>query len=78
MTLRLNPSLSLPGSPSAPFTLLFSDTSRMAFETVFHENSLGEDDPLALPHDSALRGGVQIMAYDQRFANSEVRLWDHS
>jgi len=51
-----------------------TDTSRMAFETVFHEVPLDEKDPIALSEGLALRGGVQIMAYDQRFANSEVRM----
>ena len=51
-----------------------TDKSRMAFETVFHEDALEAKDPLAMDEAAALRGGVQIMAYDQRFANSEVRM----
>ena len=51
-----------------------TDTSRMAFETVFHEVPLDEKDPIGLSEAAGLRGGVQIMAYDQRFANSEVRM----
>lgn len=51
-----------------------TDTSRMAFETVFHEVPLDPKDPLALSEKAALLGGVQVMAYDQRFANSEVSM----
>eukprot|EP00966_Prymnesium_polylepis_P116601 2694890-Prymnesium_polylepis.3 len=50
-----------------------TDTSHMAFETVFHEDPYGKD-PLELSERAALNGGVQIMAYDQRFANSDVKM----
>lgn len=53
-----------------------TDTSRMAFETVFDEV------PLQLPAPEQVgsaggnpnNGGVKVMAYDQRFANSEVKM----
>jgi len=51
-----------------------SDTSRMAFETVFTEEALAEEDTPGLPEELQTRGGVHVMAYDQRFANNEVRM----
>ena len=51
-----------------------ADTSRMAFETVFEEIALQAAAPEEVPAAKALSGGVRVMAYDQRFANSEVRM----
>jgi len=58
-----------------------TDTSRMAFETVFEETGLDPVNTTAMPEAEALRGGVKVMAYDQRFANNEVKMnasfaWD--
>ena len=36
-----------------------TDTSRMAFETVFHEDAFDKEDALALSYESSLKGGVQ-------------------
>jgi len=49
-------------------------TSRMAFETVFTELPLDPSVPVAAPPEKATQGAVTSMAYDQRFANSEVRM----
>jgi len=51
-----------------------TDTSRMAFETVFEETPLVASEPADLPEELRKRGGVSVMAYDQRFANSEVKM----
>jgi len=51
-----------------------TDTSRMAFETVFTETALEAAAPEVAPAAEVLSGGVRVMAYDQRFANSEVRM----
>jgi len=51
-----------------------TDTSRMAFETVFDELPLSPDSPSSTTPDKAMQGGVSVMAYDQRFANSVVRM----
>ena len=52
-----------------------TDTSRMAFETVFEEAPLNAGSaPEVVPKGSERSGGVSVMAYDQRFANSEVRM----
>jgi len=51
-----------------------SDTSRMAFETVFTESKLTPVEPHILPASEARLGGCSLMAYDQRFANNEVRM----
>ena len=48
-----------------------SDTSRMAFETVFTESKLTPVEPHVLPASEARLGGCSLMAYDQRFANNE-------
>ena len=48
-----------------------SDTSRMAFETIFEEAALAPVEPYALDAKLGARGGVSLMAYDQRFANNE-------
>lgn len=49
----------------------------MAFETVFDEVSLDVAAPAALSAELGARGGVSVMAYDQRFANNEVRMKAH-
>eukprot|EP00908_Phaeocystis_cordata_P011266 Transcript_22122.p1 GENE.Transcript_22122~~Transcript_22122.p1 ORF type:complete len:646 (+),score=329.67 Transcript_22122:59-1939(+) len=51
-----------------------TDTSRMAFETVFTETGLDPANTTAMAPDEELRGGVRVMAYDQRFANNEVKM----
>ena len=51
-----------------------TDTSRMAFETVFEEALLTEPAPADVPAGMELSGGVAVMSYDQRFANSEVKM----
>jgi len=51
-----------------------TDTSRMAFETVFTELPLSETEPSTALPEQATRGAVVTMAYDQRFANSEVKM----
>ncbi len=52
-----------------------TDTSRMAFETVFDEVPLEPVKPEVVPGAVlATSGGVKVMAYDQRFANSEVKM----
>jgi hypothetical protein len=51
-----------------------TDTSRMAFETVFTETGLDPENTTAMDPDESLRGGVKVMAYDQRFANNEVKM----
>ena len=51
-----------------------SDTSRMAFETVFEESALAPVEPYKLDEQLGTRGGVSLMAYDQRFANNEGAL----
>ena len=51
-----------------------ADTSRMAFETVFKETPLLPTEPETVPKGRETSGGVHVMAYDQRFANSEVRM----
>jgi len=51
-----------------------TDTSRMAFETVFQEVPLDKAAPESVTDEAKYRGGVTVMAYDQRFANSEVRM----
>ena len=51
-----------------------TDTSRMAFETVFTETGFDPSNTTAMTEYEAVRGGVTVMAYDQRFANSEVRM----
>ena len=51
-----------------------TDTSRMAFETAFTETGLDPKDTTAMPSLEALRGGVKVMAYDQRFSGNEVRM----
>jgi len=51
-----------------------SDKSRMAFETVFTERGLDAADAAALDENYQLQGGVTSMAYDQRFANNEVKM----
>ena len=51
-----------------------TDTSRMAFETVFDETALQPSAPTETGEADALSGGVKIMAYDQRFADSTVRM----
>lgn len=51
-----------------------TDTSRMAFETTFTETGLDPKDTTAMPSLEALRGGVKVMAYDQRFSGNEVRM----
>jgi len=51
-----------------------TDTSRMAFETVFAETGLDPKNTTAMPSMEELRGGVKVMAYDQRFANNEVKM----
>ena len=53
------------------------DTSRMAFETVFEESPLDASSPASLAPELGARGGVSVMAYDQRFANNEVRMKAH-
>lgn len=51
------------------------DTSRMAFETVFQETPLSSAAPAqVMPEGTDRTGGVKVMAYDQRFANSEVKM----
>ena len=52
------------------------DTSRMAFETIFEETLLQVAAPELVGGSelSERTGGVKIMAYDQRFANSEVKM----
>jgi hypothetical protein len=50
------------------------DTSRMAFETVFEEQPMTGSDLADLPEADGIRGGVRLMAYDQRFANNEVQM----
>lgn len=50
-----------------------TDTSRMAFETVFDETPLEPAAPEVVSAVAPESGGVKVMAYDQRFANSEVR-----
>eukprot|EP00967_Tisochrysis_lutea_P076701 scaffold103850_cov28-Tisochrysis_lutea.AAC.2 len=50
------------------------DTSRMAFETVFEEKRIEGPELAHLPEADRLRGGVRVMAYDQRFANNEVKM----
>jgi len=51
------------------------DTSRMAFETVFDEIPFTTAPaPETVAAEKQTTGGVQVMAYDQRFANSEVRM----
>ena len=52
------------------------DTSRMAFETIFEETLLEVAAPELVGGSelSERTGGVKIMAYDQRFANSEVKM----
>ena len=37
-----------------------TDTSRMAFETVFKENVLDPADPITLSEEDSLKGGVQV------------------
>ena len=54
-----------------------TDTSRMAFETVFDELSLKKstkDAPEVVPDGFGLTGGVTMMHYDQRFASSVVAM----
>jgi len=51
-----------------------SDTSRMAFETVFEETPLQPEAPEVVSAAKPESGGVKVMAYDQRFANSEVKM----
>ena len=51
-----------------------TDTSRMAFETIFEEAALAPVEPHSLDAQLGTRGGVSLMAYDQRFANNEVRM----
>ena len=52
-----------------------TDTSRMAFETVFTELPLKlEGPPEVVVKGATLSGGVTTMAYDQRFANSVVKM----
>ena len=51
-----------------------TDTSRMAFETVFDELPLAANGPEVVDAAHMNSGGVIIMAYDQRFANSEVKM----
>ena len=46
----------------------------MAFETVFQETPLLASSPHAVIAGDERSGGVSIMAYDQRFANSEVKM----
>jgi len=50
------------------------DTSRMAFETVFEEQPIVGPELADLPEADGIRGGVRVMAYDQRFANNEVQM----
>lgn len=50
------------------------DTSRMAFETVFEEQPIVGPELSDLPEEDGIRGGVRLMAYDQRFANNEVQM----
>mmetsp|Transcript_12176 Transcript_12176/g.24761 ORF Transcript_12176/g.24761 Transcript_12176/m.24761 type:complete len:614 (+) Transcript_12176:42-1883(+) len=51
-----------------------TDTSRMAFETIFTETGLDHKNTTAMSAKEELRGGVKVMAYDQRFANNEVKM----
>ena len=51
-----------------------ADTSRMAFHTDFFETSLDAASPSTVDEVVGRRGGVTTMAYDQRFANSEVKM----
>jgi hypothetical protein len=51
-----------------------TDTSRMAFETTFVETGLDPKNTTAMPGPEALRGGVKVMAYDQRFSGNEVKM----
>jgi len=51
-----------------------TDTSRMAFETVFDELPLQLEAPNSIAEAARTSGGVKVMAYDQRFANSEVKM----
>jgi hypothetical protein len=51
-----------------------TDTSRMAFETIFSETGLDHKNTTAMSAKEELRGGVKVMAYDQRFANNEVKM----
>jgi len=51
-----------------------SDTSRMAFETVFKESPLDPAAVASAPDEEKYYGGVSLMAYDQRFANNEVKM----
>lgn len=50
-----------------------ADTSRMAFETVFLERQLHASAPTSAGEFSD-SGGVTVMSYDQRFANSVVSM----
>lgn len=51
-----------------------ADTSRMAFETVFQEAPLQPPSLEVLEEAQRSTGGVTLMAYDQRFANNEVKM----
>ena len=51
-----------------------TDTSRMAFETTFAETGLDPKNTTAMPGPESLRGGVKVMAYDQRFSGNEVKM----
>lgn len=51
-----------------------TDTSRMAFETVFDETGLDPTNTTSMGEREALKGGVTVMAYDQRFADNTVKM----
>jgi len=51
-----------------------TDTSRMAFETAFTETGIDPKSTTVMAGLEALRGGVSVMAYDQRFSGNEVRM----
>ena len=51
-----------------------TDTSRMAFETIFDETGLDPANTSAMGAKEALKGGVSVMAYDQRFADNTVNM----